>query len=178
VPSPPTIQAQNLTNGALSAADFGSWIAADNESWTLEEWAQQHGQGSFMRYLEGGRLDSQGSLVESGGKIVDSTTCEYLSRVDAIEATAEQMSSLTAGVIALGGAVYVGAAVGPCSSTWTTGAGATTQNGLSAHQEYQVLLVTSLQNSPAVGQFVTWMDNYGQGDNTTADAIFAEAAGI
>ncbi|MGA8015241.1 MAG: hypothetical protein WCB85_04920, partial [Candidatus Dormiibacterota bacterium] len=52
---PPPIQTMNLTDGLMSDAALAAWVAADNETWTLTEWAQRHGQGLFIQYLEAGR---------------------------------------------------------------------------------------------------------------------------
>ncbi len=35
---PPPIQTKNLTGGLMSDAALATWVAADNETWTLTEW--------------------------------------------------------------------------------------------------------------------------------------------
>ncbi len=64
---PPPIQTKNLTDGLMSDTALAAWVAADNETWTLTEWAQQHGQGLFIQYLEAGRGSDLVRFVKAGG---------------------------------------------------------------------------------------------------------------
>jgi hypothetical protein len=174
VPDPPPVQTQNLTNGELSDAAFQNWVTEDEEWWTLVEWAQQHGQWDFISYLLGGSGDTLTEFVQTDGKVVDSQTCEYASKYDAVAITGEQMSDLTHDRLTASGIVFVGAAVGPCTSTWTAADGTVTDKGLSAGQEGRELDVTSSGTNAALGTFLFVDDSWDQGDGATADAIFAQ----
>ncbi len=171
VPDPPAVTTQNLTNGELSDADFQTWVTEDSEWLTLVEWAQQHGQAGFITYLQGGAGNTLTSFVRAGGKVVDSPTCEYPEKADAVNVTAEQMAGLTDNVAQDAGIVYVIAAVGPCTSTWTTADGTVTNKGLGGGQEGIEVDVTSASTNPALGQFLTKNAIWDRGDNTDSDEI-------
>ena len=174
VPDPPAVQTQNLSSGELSDADFQTWVTEDEEWWTLVEWAGQHDQPSFITYLAGGAGDTLTSFVRAGGKVVDSQMCEYALKYDVVTVTGEQMSDLTVDRLTNPGVVYVGAAVGPCTSTWTAADGTVTNKGLAAGQEGRELDVTSTASSPALGQYLVINDIWDQGDGTAADAILGQ----
>lgn len=174
VPDPPAVTTQNLTNGELSNADFQSWVTEDEMWWTLVEWAGQHDEADFITFLQGGGGDTLTAFVRAGGKVVDSQTCEYASKYDAVVVTGEQMSSLTDNVLTNPGVVYVGAAVGPCTSTWTAADGTVTNKGFNAGEEGRELDVTSTANNPALGRYLVVNDIWDQGDGTTADGIIGQ----
>ena len=46
---PPSVQSKNMTNGLMSNTAVDAWVNADNETWSLTEWGQQHGQGLFIQ---------------------------------------------------------------------------------------------------------------------------------
>jgi hypothetical protein len=174
VPDATVVQTKNLTNGELSDAAFKTWVTEDQEWWTLAEWAGQHDQPDFVTYLLGGTGDTFTSFLRAGGKVVDSRPCEYASKYDAVSVTAEQMSDLTVNRLTSAGVVFVGAAVGPCTSTWTASDGTVTNKGLAAEQEGRELDVTTTQTNAALGQFLVVNDSWDQGDDTTADSIVAQ----
>jgi hypothetical protein len=174
VPNPPPVTMQNLTNGELSSADFQSWMTEDAEWLTLVEWAQQHGQAGFITYLQGGAGNTLTSFVRAGGKVVDSQVCEYPEKADAVSVTAEQMSALTDNISQTAGVVYVIAAVGPWTSTWTTGDGTVTDKGLSSGQEGIEVDVTSTSTNPALGQFLIKNATWDRGDGTVSDGIMQQ----
>ena len=113
-------------------------------------------------------------FVRAGGKVVDSQTCEYASKYDAVVVTGEQMSSLTDNLLTNPGVVYVGAAVGLCTSMWTAADGTVTNKGFAAGEEGRELDVTSTAANPALGQYLVVNDIWDQGDGTTADAIMGQ----
>ena len=174
VANPPPVTTQNLTNGELSDADFQSWVTEDEMWWTLVEWAGQHDQADFITFLQGGGGDTLTDFVRAGGKVVDSQTCEYASKYDAVVVTGEQMSSLTDNLLTNPGVVYVGAAVGLCTSMWTAADGTVTNKGFAAGEEGRELDVTSTAANPALGQYLVVNDIWDQGDGTTADAIMGQ----
>ncbi len=175
VPNPPPVTTQNLTKGELSTADFQTWVTEDEMWWTLAEWAGQHDQPDFVTYfLLGGSGDTFTSFLRTGGKVVDSQTCEYASKYDAVAVTAEQMSDLTVNRLTSAGVVFVGAAVGPCTSTWTASDGTVTNKGLAAREEGRELDVTTTQTNAALGQYLVVNDSWDQADDATADSIFAQ----
>jgi hypothetical protein len=171
-PDPPSVQTKNLTNGQLSDSDFSTWMTADNETFTLIEWAQQHDQPYVIRAFHWGPEIS--SLVASGGKVVDDHTCEYSEKVYAVSVTGEQMSSLTSGNSSNPGVVYAQATVGPCTTEWIASDGSVTHHDLASGQEGRELDVTELKNSPAVGQYVAFVASLVVGSEPTADAILGE----
>jgi len=174
VPDPPAVTMQNLTNGELSNAAFQTWVTEDEMWWTLAEWAGQHDQPDFITYLAGDAGDALTQFVRAGGKVVDSQLCEYASKYDAVSVTASQMSDLTFNRLTNPGVVFVGAAVGPCTSTWTAADGTITNKGLAASEEGRELDVTSTANNPALGQFLVVNDIWDQGGGTTADSIISQ----
>ena len=174
VPDPPPVQTENLTNGELSDAAFQTWVTEDEEWWTYVEWAQQHAQADFITYLLGGSGDTLTAFVRAGGRVVDSETCEYASKYDAVAVAGSQMSDLTVNRLTTPGLVYVGAAVGPCTSTWIASDGVVTHKDLVADQEGREVDVTSAETNSALGQFLVVNDSWDQGDEGTADAILAQ----
>ncbi len=174
VPDPPPVTTQNLTNGELSSAAFQTWVTEDEMWWTLAEWAGQHDQADFITFLQGGGGDNLTDFVRAGGKVIDSQTCEYASKYDAVTVTGEQMSSLSDNLSANPGVVYVGAAVGPCTSTWTAADGTVTKKGFALGEEGRELDVTSTASNPALGQYLGVNDSWDQGDGTTADTIMGQ----
>jgi hypothetical protein len=175
VPDAPPVTTRNLTNGQLSDANFQNWVTEDAEWLTLVEWAQQHGQAGFITYLQGDAGNTLTSFVRAGGKVVDSQICEYPEKADAVSITAEQMAGLTDNVLQTAGVVYVIAAVGPCTSTWTTGGGTVTDKGLSAGQEGIEVDVTSTSTNPALGQFLMKNAIWDRGGSTDSDEIMNQA---
>jgi hypothetical protein len=174
VPDPPSVTTQNLTNGELSSADFQTWVTEDAEWLTLVEWAQQHDQAGFISYLQGGAGNRLTSFVRAGGKVVDSQVCEYPGKADAVSVTAEQMAALTDNISQTAGVAYVIAAVGPCTSMWTTGDGSGTDKGLSSGQEGIEVDVTSTATNPALGQFLIKNATWDRGDGTVSDGIMQQ----
>jgi hypothetical protein len=174
VPDPPPVTTQNLTNGELSSAAFQTWVTEDEMWWTHAEWAGQHDQADFITFLQGGGGDNLTDFVRAGGKVIDSQTCEYASKYDAVTVTGEQMSSLSDNLSANPGVVYVGAAVGPCTSTWTAADGTVTKKGFALGEEGRELDVTSTASNPALGQYLVVNDIWDQGDGTTADTIMGQ----
>jgi hypothetical protein len=175
VPDPPAVTTQNLTNGELGNADFQTWVTEDEMWWTLAEWAGQHDQPDFVTdFLLGGTGDTFTSFLRGGGKVVDSQTCEYAAKYDAVAVTAEQMSDLTANRLTDAGVVFVGASVGPCTSAWTAADGTVTNKGLAAGQEGRELDVTTTQTNAALGQYLVVNDSWDQGDDATADGIMGQ----
>lgn len=75
-PDAPPVQTENLSDGAISDAELSTWVQEDDQHWALWEWAQQHGQGDFMKFLlpHGSNLTA---FVIAGGKVVDSVACEF-----------------------------------------------------------------------------------------------------
>ncbi len=174
VPEPPAVTMQNLTNGQLSSAEFQTWVTEDEMWWTLAEWAGQHDQPDFVTdFLYGGSGNTFTSFLRAGGKVVDSQTCEYALKYDAVAVTAEQMSDLTVNRLTNAGVVFVGAAIGPCTSTWTASDGTVTNKGLAAGQEGRELDVTTTHTNAALGQYLVVNDSWDQGDDATADSIFS-----
>jgi hypothetical protein len=175
VPDPPPVTTQNLTNGELSSAAFQIWVTEDEMWWTLAEWAGQHDQPDFVTdFLLGGSGDTFTSFLRAGGKVVDSQTCEYASKYGAVAVTAEQMSDLTANRLTNAGVVFVGASVGPCTSSWTASDGTVTHKGLAAGQEGRELDVTATQTNPALGEHLVVNDSWDQGDDAVADSIMGQ----
>jgi hypothetical protein len=174
VPDPPAVTTQNLTNGELGNADFQTWVTEDAEWLTLVEWAQQHGQAGFITYLQGGAGNTLTSFVRAGGKVVDSQICEYPEKADVVSVSAEQMAALTDNISQTPGVVYVIAAVGPCTSVWTTADGAVTDKGLSSGQEGIEVDVTSTGTNPALGQLLIKNATWDRGDSTVSDQIMQQ----
>jgi hypothetical protein len=176
-PDPPQVTTKNLTNGALSDADFQTWVTEDEEWWTLVGWAEKHDQPDFITYLQDGGGDTLTTFVRAGGTVVASQTCEYASKYDAVAVTGQQMSALTDNTQTNPGVVYVGAAVGPCTDTWTAADGTVTDKGLGQGVEARELDVTETETSPALGQFLVMSAMWDAGDNPIADTIM-EQTGI
>jgi hypothetical protein len=176
VPDPPPVTTQNLTNGELSDAALQTWVTEDEMFWTLMEWAQQHGQAAFMQYLLAGGTNSAVPFVRSGGKIVDTPSCEYLEKIYAVSVTAQQMSDLTATRLDAAGIAYVGTSVGPCSSTWTTASGSGINHPVASGQEPWEVDVTTVADNSALGQYLLYEASWVQGGDTTADALIQQVA--
>jgi hypothetical protein len=83
------------------------------------------------------------------------------------------MSDLTVNRLTNAGVVFVGAAIGPCTSTWTASDGTVTNKGLAAGQEGRELDVTTTHTNAALGQYLVVNDSWDQGDDATADSIFS-----
>ena len=175
VPDPPAVTTQNLTNGGLSSADFRTWVTEDQMFWTLMEWAQQHGQASYMQYLLSGGSSSAVVFVRAGGKIVDTPACEYLETVYALPVTGEQMSDLTGTRESSPGVAFVGSSVGPCSSTWTAASGSVDVHPLASGPAAWEVDITNVNTNAALGKYLTYEASWVQGGNETADALIAEA---
>jgi len=172
-PNPPMAQSKNMTDGELSDAALAAWLAADDETLTLIEWAQRHDQPNFIQQLHWGTAVS--SFVAAGGKVEDDRACEYPGKVYAVSVTAQQMADLTSGQSSNPGIAYIQAAVGPCTSVWTTEAGAVTPHDVASGQEDIELDVTTLKNSPAVGTYLSFVASWDQGGEPTADSIISES---
>lgn len=171
VPDPPPVQTENLTNGELSDAAFQTWVTEDEMFWTLMEWAQQHGQAGFMQYLLDGGTNKAVPFVRAGGSIVDTRACEYLGKVYAVPVTGQQMSDLTGTRSDSAGIAYVGASIGPCSSTWTAAGGATTTYPIASGEEPWEVDVTTVESNSALGLQLIYEASWVQGGDTTADAL-------
>jgi hypothetical protein len=174
VPDPPTVQTKNLTNGGLSDAGLQTWVAEDEEFWTLMEWGQQHGQAAFMEYLLAGGSNKAVPFVRAGGKIVDTPACEYLENVDAVSVTGEQMSDLTGTRESNPGVAYVGSSVGPCSSTWTAANGSVSVYPVASVDAVWEVDITNVENGAALGQYLIYEASWVQGGDATADALIQQ----
>lgn len=170
---PPQTQTKNMTNGLMGDKALAAWEAADNETWTLTEWGQQHSQGRFIQYLEGGRGSELVRFVKAGGKIIDSPSCEYAEKVVVVSVTAAEMAQLSP--VSSADVVFVAAATGPCTSIWTAANGSVTNQNLRSGQEERVLLVTTLGSNPAIGEFAIQDAEYDQGVNEVADSIILQS---
>jgi hypothetical protein len=153
-PNPLPMQTENLTGGQLSDAALASWVQLDSTGWALWEWAGQHGQYDFMRFLLPGGNDVT-AFVENGGKIVDeSPACEYPIKVYAMNITAGDMSEFTGDRLTAAGVGYALAWAGPCTTTWTSSSGQVTDYTTAAGQEYRELEITETKTAPALGQYL------------------------
>jgi hypothetical protein len=175
VADPPPVTTQNLTNGMLSSADFRTWVTEDQMFWTLMEWAQQHGQASYMQYLLSGGSNSAVVFVRAGGRIVDTPACEYLETVYALPVTGEQMSDLTGTRESSPGVAFVGSSMGPCSSTWTAASGSVDVHPLAPGAAAWEVDITNVNTNAALGKNLTYEASWVQGGHETADALIAEA---
>ena len=173
-PHPPAVLSRNLTDGALSNAAFQTWIKEDEEFWTLLEWAGRHGQWAFIQYLYGEADSALADLIRAGGAVVDSPGCEYAAKYDALSVSGSEMDALTQGQDDHRGIVFVGAAVGPCTSTWTDANGSATHHDLSAGEEARELDVTKTLSNRALGRYVVMESSFDQGQNAIADDILAQ----
>jgi hypothetical protein len=174
----PAVTITNLTNGKLSDAELQTWVKEDEEFWTLFEWGEQHGQADFLQFLYDGASNNAVTFVRNGGKIVDTPPCEYLERVDALTTTGPEMTSLTNGSDSQPGIAYVGASVGPCSSTWTSATGAQTVHTLAVGQSAWEVDVTSSRTNSALGQYLLYQAGWPQGQSGAADDLIAEAQAV
>lgn len=173
-PHPPAVLSRNLTDGALSNAAFQTWIQEDEEFWTLFEWGQRHGQAAFLQYLLDNGSNNAVSFVLSGGTVVDTPACEYLEQVDAVHVSGSEMEALIGSSVSAPGNVFVGASMGPCTSTWTTSDGTITRHVLSAGQAAAEVDVTVTAQNAALGQYLRYEASLVRGDNPTADDIMAQ----
>jgi hypothetical protein len=87
------------------------------------------------------------------------------------------MSDLNSGGSSSPGVVYVQAAVGPCTSLWTSADGSVANKDVGEGQESVELDLTVLTESPALGPYVTFAGSYDQGWDPTVDGIIS-ASGI
>lgn len=69
-PHPLPVETKNLTNGQLSDAELATWVQLDSAGWALWEWAGQHDQFEFMRFLLPSGNDVT-AFIELGGSVVD-----------------------------------------------------------------------------------------------------------
>lgn len=154
-PNPLQVETRNLTNGELSDAALASWVQLDSSHWALWEWAGQHGQYDFMRFLLPGGSDAI-AFIEAGGKVVDdSPACEYPTKVFAVDVSASDMSDFTGASVTTAGVAYALAWKGPCTTTWTSATGQVVhQYTINAGQEYLELEVTETESAPALGQYL------------------------
>jgi hypothetical protein len=174
-PEPLPVQTKNLTSGLLSDADLATWVELDSTGWALWEWAGQHGQYFFMRFLYPPGNDATGFIAQ-GGKIVDnSPECEYPIKVYAVSITADQMSHFTGAAVGTAGLAFALAWAGPCTTTWTSASGQTTQYPINAGQEYRELEITETETAPALGQYLVTEASIDPGADTTAALVLQES---
>jgi hypothetical protein len=171
-PDPLQVETKNLTNGQLSDAELETWVQLDSSHWALWEWAGQHGQYDFMRFLLPGGNDAT-AFIEAGGKVVDnSPACEYPIKVFAVSISASDMSDFTGNNISTAGVAYALAWEGPCTTTWTSATGQVVhQYTITAGQEYLELEVTEIESAPALGEYLLTEASIDPGTNAAAAAI-------
>jgi hypothetical protein len=175
-PNPLPVQTKNLTGGQLSDAALASWVQLDSTGWALWEWAEQHGQYDFMRFLLPGGNDVT-AFVENGGKVVDeSPACEYPIKAYAVSIDADDMDHLTGGRITTSGVGYALAWAGPCATTWTSSTGQVAhQYTIAAGQESLELEITETQTVPALGDYLEFVAAVDPGADTTAATVLQES---
>lgn len=175
MPDPLPVQTKNLTGGQLSDAALAMWVPLDGTLWALWEWAGQHAQYDFMRFLLPTGNDVT-AFVEQGGKVVDETpACEYPIKVYAVTITADDMSEFTGGRIATSGVAYALAWAGPCVTEWTSAAGQVTDYPIGAGQEYQELEVTATKTAPALGAYLEMEASVNSSAGAAVASILAES---
>jgi len=174
-PNPLPVQTKNLTNGQLSNGDLATWVQLDSDHWALWEWAGQHGQYEFMRFLLPGGNDAT-AFIEDGGKVVDeSPSCEYPVKVYAMSITASEMSHFTGGHLTGAGVAYALAWAGPCTTTWTSATGQVTQYPISSGQEYLELEITQTETTPALGAYLLTQGSIDPGADATSATVLRES---
>ncbi len=173
-PDPPRVVTKNLTQGSLSDGQFQKWIQEDELFWTLVEWGQEHNQPNFIQYLFADASNSLTQFIRAGGTVTESQACEYASKFDAVSVTGAEMSAVTQGVRSTPGIVYIGAAVGPCTSTWVASDGTVIHHNLAQGQEARELDVTTTRVNPALGTFLVVTNAWDPNENPTADDLFAQ----
>jgi len=174
-PSPLPVQTKNLTNGQLSDADLATWVQLDSTLWALWEWAGQHAQYDFMRFLLPTGNDVT-AFVAEGGRVVDETpACEYPIKAYAVSITADDMSEFTGARITTSGVAYALAWAGPCTTEWTSASGQVTNYPIGAGQEYQELEVTETKTAPALGGYLEMEASVNASAGAAAASVLAES---
>jgi hypothetical protein len=174
-PNPLPVQTKNLTDGQLSDAALATWKQLDSTGWALWEWAGQHGQWEFMKFLLPGGNDET-AYVEAGGAIADlSRACEYPIKVYAVSITADDMSYLTEARITTAGVGYALAWAGPCTTRWISASGQVTDDTTAAGQEYRELEITETKTTPTLGTYLETEASVNPTAGATATTILEES---
>lgn len=174
-PNPLPVQTKNLTDGQLSDAALATWVQLDSTLWALWEWAGQHAQYDFMRFLLPTGNDVT-AFVEQGGKVVDETpACEYPIKVYAVSVTADDMSEFTGARLTSSGVAYALAWAGPCVTEWASAAGQVTDYPIGAGREYQELEITEAKTAPALGDYLEMEASVNSSAGAAVASILAES---
>lgn len=174
-PHPLPVETKNLTNGQLSDAELATWVQLDSAGWALWEWAGQHDQFEFMRFLLPSGNDVT-AFIELGGSVVDENpACEYPSKVYAVSITGDEMSQLTGAHITTAGIGYALAWLGPCTTAWTSASGQVQEYPIGSGSEYRELEVTETKTSPALGDYLETEASVNPSAGSTAEDILQES---
>ncbi|MGD0370399.1 MAG: hypothetical protein ABSC16_01690 [Candidatus Dormibacteria bacterium] len=174
-PNPLPVQTKNLTGGQVTDAALATWVQLDSTLWALWEWAGQHAQYDFMRFLlpTGNNVTA---FIEQGGKVVDETAaCEYPIKVYAMIITADEMSEFTGARISTPGVAYALTWAGPCITEWTSATGQVTDYPIGAGQEYQELEITETKTAPALGDYLEMEASVNSSAGADVASILAES---